>query len=533
MMKVMVGFNHLREELTYIQEDQQKVRTASAKSKITYQFKNTNAIAMEVTRAEYEEMRKDSRFSYIEEDFEVKVASSNLSAEERRSRRIQEVQSYAISMTQSDRSIPIPPSSAEDCLVYTCIVDSGVYVDHDDIPYNQGDRYTSGRSFGSAANNLWYRPVNTDHGTNVAGIMFATPGNNAGMVGAIPNPPQTSRICLKVAKVFPDGSDSTSISTVVQAVEWCASEANGTPMIINLSLATASQTSTERGVYERIYNDNVLFVAAAGNGGDSELAYPASHDSVISVASVNSQARRSSFSQYNSQVELSAPGSGIHVTDAGGSDVSVSSGTSYACPFVAAIAARIWAVNPRCRNTHIREALQASTRPLGNFVPNDEYGYGLVQTLTAYDYLVDQIQCGVPTAEPTPAPTKFPSTSPSQRPSQVPSQSPSNIPSSIPSVMPSQIPSTVPSIEPSNIPSFVPSSTPTESPTINCLGHLEACTADLDCCKGFSCLRLSVDDDASWVCRRETEALFNTKPRLGALDGGTCRGGFAGNCPVS
>mmetsp|Transcript_42400 Transcript_42400/g.102478 ORF Transcript_42400/g.102478 Transcript_42400/m.102478 type:complete len:229 (+) Transcript_42400:3460-4146(+) len=191
--------------------------------------------------------------------------------------------------------------------------------------------------------------------------MFATPNHNAGMVGVVPHPPQTSRICMKVGKVFPDGSDSTSISTVVQAVEWCAAEANGASMIVNLSLATPSQTSTERRVYERIYNDNVLLVAAAGNGGDNEFAYPASHDSVISVASVNSQARQSSFSQYNSQVELSAPGSGILVTHAGDTGTGISSGTSYACPFVAAIAARIWAVNPRCRNTHIREALIVSS----------------------------------------------------------------------------------------------------------------------------------------------------------------------------
>ncbi|CAJ1954213.1 unnamed protein product [Cylindrotheca closterium] len=539
-IKVLVGFKHMREEVKYIEEEDQKVRVAGnstiKKSKIKYQFKNTNAVAMEVTRAEYEEMQKDSRFSYIEEDFEVKLASFDppINEEEQLLRRtqqvIREVQSYAIPMTQSDQFIPTPPGDAANCMVYTCIVDSGVYINHQDIPYDRGDGYTTGRSFGSAVNNLWYRPVNTNHGTNVAGIMFATPNNNAGMVGAIPNPPRTSRICLKVAKVFPDGSDSTSISTVVEAVEWCASEANGRPMIINLSLATPTQTSTERRIYERIYNDNVLLVAAAGNGGDSELAYPASHDSVISVASVNSSRRKSSFSQFNDKVELSAPGSGVHVTDASETGISVSSGTSYACPYVAAIAARIWAVNPRCSNRDIRDALQASTRPLGNFVPNDEYGYGLVQAKAAYDYLVNQIGCGVPTGQPSPSPTKIPSASPSQRPSHVPSQSPSNMPSSVPSIVPSQIPSTVPSIEPSQIPSAVPSLSPTEAPTIDCLGQLEECTAQSDCCKGFSCLRIS---DNSYACRKETEELFNTKPRLAALDGGTCRGGFAGNCPIS
>mmetsp|Transcript_42400 Transcript_42400/g.102479 ORF Transcript_42400/g.102479 Transcript_42400/m.102479 type:complete len:215 (+) Transcript_42400:2894-3538(+) len=43
--------------------------------------------------------------------------------------------------------------------VDTCIVDSGVYVNHKEFPYSRGDGYTTGRSFGSASNNLWYRPV--------------------------------------------------------------------------------------------------------------------------------------------------------------------------------------------------------------------------------------------------------------------------------------------------------------------------------------------------------------------------------------
>ena len=218
-IKIMVGFNDLQEEEAYIAQEAARVQTASdnnnaeTENKIKYQFQNTNAIAMEVTPEEYEQMQQDGRFSYIEEDFEVKIAE--LTPEEHQ-RRIQEVRSYAIAMVQADQSIPTPPSDSENCVVYTCIVDSGVYVDHMDLPYSRGDGYISGREFGSAVNNLWYRPINTNHGTNVAGIMFATPNNNRGMVGVVPDIPQTSRICVKVAKVFPDGSDTTSISTVVE-----------------------------------------------------------------------------------------------------------------------------------------------------------------------------------------------------------------------------------------------------------------------------------------------------------------------------
>lgn len=46
--------------------------------------------------------------------------------------------------------------------------------------------------------------------------MFATGGNNAGMVGVIPEHPQTSKVCLRVAKVFPNGQEITSISTILE-----------------------------------------------------------------------------------------------------------------------------------------------------------------------------------------------------------------------------------------------------------------------------------------------------------------------------
>lgn len=46
--------------------------------------------------------------------------------------------------------------------------------------------------------------------------MVATGGNNLGIIGAIPDGPSTSRVCLKVGKVFADGSETTSVSALIQ-----------------------------------------------------------------------------------------------------------------------------------------------------------------------------------------------------------------------------------------------------------------------------------------------------------------------------
>jgi subtilisin family serine protease len=52
----------------------------------------------------------------------------------------------------------------------------------------------------------------------------------------------------------------------------------------------------------------VLSIAAAGNDGNTVMSYPASYDSVVSVAAIDSDKQHASFSQYNSQVDISAPG---------------------------------------------------------------------------------------------------------------------------------------------------------------------------------------------------------------------------------
>ena len=59
---------------------------------------------------------------------------------------------------------------------------------------------------------------------------------------------------------------------------------------------------------QKHYQDGMLLIAAAGNGGNTAKSYPASYDSVISVAAVDSEGDHVSFSQINDQVELAAPG---------------------------------------------------------------------------------------------------------------------------------------------------------------------------------------------------------------------------------
>ncbi|MFP3416270.1 S8 family serine peptidase, partial [Bacillus sp. SIMBA_074] len=78
--------------------------------------------------------------------------------------------------------------------------------------------------------------------------------------------------------------------------------------VINMSLGGAGSNTTEGNAMQAAYDANVLLIAAAGNDGNTALSYPASYDSVVSVAAVDDSKAHADFSQRNSQVELAGPG---------------------------------------------------------------------------------------------------------------------------------------------------------------------------------------------------------------------------------
>ena len=120
-----------------------------------------------------------------------------------------------------------------------------------------------------------------------------------------------------MARVFADGSPSTSIVNINRAVEWCADQP-GT-RVINLSLGSPSIDTTSERIYETLAEENnILVFAAAGNGGNTQYSYPASYDHVISVAAIDENFNLAGFSQENDQVDISGPGVGILSMSAGG-----------------------------------------------------------------------------------------------------------------------------------------------------------------------------------------------------------------------
>merc|ERR1711902_13970 len=194
---------------------------------------------------------------------------------------------------------------------------------------------------------------------------------------------------MGIGKALSD-SGSGSNSGVLGAVQSCVD--NGAK-VISLSLGGGGYSSTTDEFYKDLYeNEDILFVAAAGNGGSSSKLYPASYPALMSVAAIDSNQNKASFSQYNDQVEISAPG--VSVKSSLPNDKYASwSGTSMATPHVAGVAGLLWMYFPECKNYQIRNVLAATAEDLGDGGCDTKYGHGLVQAKKAYE-LLSQGNCG-------------------------------------------------------------------------------------------------------------------------------------------
>jgi hypothetical protein len=265
----------------------------------------------------------------------------------------------------------------------------------------------------------------------------------------------------------------TYASSLVDAAYRCKT---GGANVISMSLGHAGFGSTENSAFADLFSSNILIVAAAGNSGNTDLVYPASYDSVMSVAAVNSKRNVASFSQRNAQVEIAAPGVSVLSTIPMGtgnvqSNYAYKSGTSMATPHVSGVAALIWSHDTTKTASEVRAALQSAADDLGDDGRDNSTGYGLVQaaaacaTLTGSSCKLSDLASEAPSPGPSLGPSLRPSLQPSLS-SRPPSGSPSEQPSSGPSV--SSSPPTSVSFEPSLRPSLSsrpPSGSPSAEPS--------------------------------------------------------------------
>ncbi|MBT8072784.1 MAG: S8 family serine peptidase [Xanthomonadales bacterium] len=184
--------------------------------------------------------------------------------------------------------------------ITVCIIDTGLYEQHEDI---DSSFVLGGHS--QDPNSQWFEDGD-GHGTHVAGTVSAA-DNDIGVIGVSPG-----KASLFVVKIFGEDGLWTYASDLVAAAFTCADHGAD---IISMSLSGSSGPGPERKAFESLYNEEgILSVAAASNGGNRQRVFPASYDSVISVAAVDESKLVADFSNQNKWVELAAPGVGVWST---------------------------------------------------------------------------------------------------------------------------------------------------------------------------------------------------------------------------
>lgn len=273
--------------------------------------------------------------------------------------------------------------------VYVGIIDEGVMHTHPDLaaniwtnpfdPANGIDDDGNGliddvRGWDFAGNNnTTYDGAQDDHGTHVAGTIGAKGGNGTGVAGV------NWSVTLITAKFLGSGGGTTA--NAIKSVDYFTDlkTRHGLKIVAtNNSWGGGGYSQALYDAINRANTANILFVAAAGNGGsdgvgdnnDTTPFYPASYAiaNVISVAAITSSGAKAGFSNYGAaSVDLGAPGSGIWSTLPGKKKNSYTygsySGTSMATPHVTGAAALYAASHPGANAADIKTAILNSTDP--------------------------------------------------------------------------------------------------------------------------------------------------------------------------
>jgi hypothetical protein len=177
---------------------------------------------------------------------------------------------------------------------------------------------------------------------------------------------------IHIGKVLTNSGGGTT-ATVLAGMNWAIAQGC---QVISMSLGGQIPVQTAYTNAGNIaLSRGLLIVAAAGNYATNTGA-PANSPSIMSVASLDSNLRPSSFSN-KGKIEIAGPGRDVFSSWPRPQRYNTISGTSMATPHVAGCAA-LWAQsNPSLRGKKLWDKLQATARRLP--FPATAVGAGLVQ----------------------------------------------------------------------------------------------------------------------------------------------------------
>ncbi len=335
---------------------------------------------------ELEKIKNDPRVDFVTEDRVVYVSEMVLDSSGGKS------SGKVATKIQPPQTIPtgIDRINAENLLnkgagLVVAVIDTGIELSHPDLKTN----IIANKSCVSGAKN-----GNDDngHGTHVAGTIAAI-DNSIGVVGVAP---EAKLIAVKVL----NRNGSGTWSSVICGIDWVTANAvKYNIKVANMSLGGSGSSDNNCGytnndpLHKAICKSRdagIVYAVAAGNETNStNISVPASYnDTVITVSALSdsdgvpggigfptyygADDTFATFSNYGSEVDLSAPGVDIYSTYKGGGYATLS-GTSMATPHVSGAIALYLKNNPTATWLQVRDGLKASAENL-NFGHTDPSG---------------------------------------------------------------------------------------------------------------------------------------------------------------
>jgi subtilisin family serine protease/PKD repeat protein len=272
------------------------------------------------------------------------------------------------------------------------ITDDGVEVSHSDlntniwvnpgeIPGNGIDDDNNGYiddvngwDFSSGNNNPSPNSLGNDHGTHVSGICAGRTDNSIGIAGV------SGHSTILPIQFYGVGAWT---ATVCNASFTYAAD-NGANIVntsYNINGWVGDPVFTAGMQY--MHDAGVLHFNSGGNGSELNPARQAFHQTLL-VVSTDASDVKSSFSNYGTGMDISAPGSDIYssVTSNG---YGYKSGTSMAAPNAAGAAALIWSANPSWNSYQVAAQLLATADDIDGVNPSYAglLGAGRVNTYSA------------------------------------------------------------------------------------------------------------------------------------------------------
>ncbi|MFN3478766.1 MAG: S8 family serine peptidase [Thermodesulfovibrionales bacterium] len=199
------------------------------------------------------------------------------------------------------------------------------------------------------------------HGTHVSGIIGASGNNGTGISGVM----WDVRIMpLKILNADGEGS----IADEIAALDYIVMMKNRGVDIkaINASFGGSVYSSAEYDAISKVNNAGIIFVTAAGNGGDDGIgdnndiapSYPGNYNlpNIIAVAATDQNDNLAPFSNYGlNNVHVAAPG--VHILSIVPGGLYYYSGTSMATPHVTGLVGLLYSEYPLFSPSQIKSTI--------------------------------------------------------------------------------------------------------------------------------------------------------------------------------